>query len=129
MRVSNDSKDSKTRKTQLNSARLPSVLDSYNNCTICITMKCASESPPRSSFDPRERKAGGERRKSRQRGRRGDRQVFRLPELTKSLWREWKNYCLSPLKSLSQSLHENLSINQKIYEFRIRNEELSLSLS
>lgn len=78
---------------------------------------------------------GEKRRKSRQRGKSGGRQVFRLPELTKSLWREWKNYCLSSplplpmLKSLSESLHENLSINQKIYEFRIRNEELSLSLS
>lgn len=76
---------------------------------------------------------GEKRRKSRQRGKSEGRQVFRLPELTKSLWREWKNYCLSSplplpmLKSLSESLHENLSINQKIYEFRIRNEELSLS--
>lgn len=34
---------------------------------------------------------------------------------------------LPMLKSLSESLHENLSINQKIYKFCIRNEELSLS--
>lgn len=38
---------------------------------------------------------GGKGRKSRQRGKSEGRQVFRLPELTKSLWREWKNYCLS----------------------------------
>lgn len=38
---------------------------------------------------------GGKRRKSRQRGKSEGRQVFRLPELTKSLWREWKNYCMS----------------------------------
>lgn len=50
--------------------------------------------------------------------------MFRLlPELTKSLRRMEK--LLSEPHAQESSVHENLSINQKIYEFRIRNEELS----
>lgn len=69
-----------------------------------------------------ERERKGKRRSvgERERGR----QVFRLlPELTKSLRRMEK--LLSEPHAQESSVHENLSINQKIYEFRIRNEELS----
>lgn len=50
--------------------------------------------------------------------------MFRLSELTKSLSRMEK-LLSEPHAQESSAVHENLSINQKIYEFRIRNEELS----
>lgn len=63
------------------------------------------------------------RRTRAKRGERG-RQVFRLSELTKSL-RRMEKLLSEPHAQESSAVHENLSINQKIYEFRIRNEELS----
>lgn len=50
--------------------------------------------------------------------------MFRLSELTKSL-RRMEKLLSEPHAQESSAVHENLSINQKIYEFRIRNEELS----
>lgn len=68
----------------------------------------------------------GRRTRAKRQERKGERerQVFRLSELTKSL-RRMEKLLSEPHAQESSAVHENLSINQKIYEFRIRNEELS----